>query len=123
MLNQVAEIVNNIEDRDERNNISASIQILAGLRFNQEIISSLFREEIMEESVVYQNILQKGEQKGKQSEALTMIMRPIKRRFGTINPQLESRIRSLSVAKLEDLSEVLFDVSSLADLQSWLDAN
>jgi Domain of unknown function (DUF4351) len=52
-----------------------------------------------------------------------MIMRPIKRRFSTVEPQLESQISSLSVAKLEDLSEVLLDITSLVDLQNWLDSN
>ena len=81
----------------------------------------------MQESVVYQDILQRGidrgEQRGKQSEAFSINMRLIKRRFGQIESQLEAQISSLSVAKLEDLSEVLLDITSLVDLQSWLESN
>jgi predicted transposase YdaD len=119
LLERVAQKAFEIEDITTRNNISASISILAGLRFERELISSLFREEIMQESVIYQDILQRGEKR----ESVRMIMRPIKRRFGTIEPQLESQISSLSVAKLEDLNEVLLDITSLAELQNWLDSN
>jgi predicted transposase YdaD len=81
----------------------------------------------MQESVIYQDILQRGidrgEQRGEKRESLKINMRLIKRRFSTIEPQLESQISSLSVAKLEDLSEVLLDITSLVDLQSWLDSN
>jgi predicted transposase YdaD len=77
----------------------------------------------MQESVVYQDILQRGEQRGEKRESLKINMRLIKRRFGTIEPQLESQISSLSVAKLEDLNLALFQINSLAELQNWLDSN
>jgi predicted transposase YdaD len=36
------------------------------LRFEKDVIQQLFREEIMQESVIYQDILQKGKWEGKQ---------------------------------------------------------
>jgi predicted transposase YdaD len=77
----------------------------------------------MQESVIYQDILKRGEKRGEKSEAFSINMRLIKRRFGQIESQLEAQISSLSVAKLEDLSEVLLDITSLVDLQSWLESN
>ena len=100
--------------------ISACTQILAGLRFKKDLIQHLFREEIMQESVIYQDILQKGEQRGKKQEALALIMRQLVRRLGAIAPQLEDQIRGLSVPQLEDLGEALLDFSSETDLTSWL---
>ncbi|MTJ29250.1 hypothetical protein [Aphanizomenon flos-aquae] len=43
---------------------SRFFEILAGLRFEKNLIRQLLSEDIMQESVIYQDILQKGEQKG-----------------------------------------------------------
>jgi predicted transposase YdaD len=109
-----------IEEIDQRQNISACVQILAGLQFEKNIIQQLFREEIMQESVIYQDILQKGDQRGKKQEAIALIMRQLARRIGVINPQLEEQIRSLSITQLEDLGEALLDCSNQTDLTGWL---
>ncbi len=74
----------------------------------------------MQESVIYQDILQKGEQKGKKQEALALILRQLPRRIGPVTPQLQEQIRSLSVPQLEDLGEALLDFSSETDLINWL---
>ena len=65
LLNQVAQSVSNIEE-SERGTIAACTEILAGLRFNNDLIEQLFREEIMRESVVYQRILQEGREAGRE---------------------------------------------------------
>lgn len=127
LLQQVAEQLANIEAPDERQNLSACIEILAGLRFNTTLIRQLFREEIMRESVIYQEIIQRGEQQGLQQglgqEALAYTMRLLNRRVGEINAQLQARIRLLSVVQLENLGEALLDFSDVSDLVAWLDAH
>ncbi|MEB3826060.1 DUF4351 domain-containing protein, partial [Phormidium sp. CCY1219] len=57
---------------------------------------------------------------GKKQEAIAMIMRPLNRRFGTIEPEVMERIRALSTSQLEDLNEALFDFSEVSDLVTWL---
>lgn len=124
LLEQVAASVDMIEVTDERQNISACVQVLAGLRFDKGLIQQLFREEIMQESVIYQDILQKGlqqgEERGKKQEALQLILRLLKRRFGAIEPEIEEQIRALSITRLEDLAEALLDFSSHSDLVNYL---
>ncbi|MEH2377453.1 MAG: DUF4351 domain-containing protein [Nostoc sp.] len=124
LLEQVAASVDMIEEADERQNISACVQVLAGLRFDKNVIKQLFREEIMQESVIYQDILQKGlqqgEERGKKQEALQLIMRLLTRRFGAIEPEIEQQIRTLSIAQLEELAEALLDFSSQSDLVNYL---
>ncbi|MHC5824551.1 MAG: Rpn family recombination-promoting nuclease/putative transposase, partial [Nostoc sp.] len=128
LLTQVAASVDMIEETDERQNISACVQVLAGLRFDKSLITQLFREEIMQESVIYQDILQKGlqqglqqgEERGKKQEALQLIMRLFTRRFTAIEPEIEQQIRTLSIAQLEDLAEALLDFSSQSDLVNYL---
>ena len=78
----------------------------------------------MQESVIYQDILQKGlqqgEERGKKQEALQLILRQLKRRFASIEPEIEQQIRTLSIAQLEDLAEALLDFSSQSDLVNYL---
>ena len=59
LLQQVAGRVSQLES-SQRQEVSAYTEILAGLKFKQDLIKRLFREDIMQESVIYQDILQKG---------------------------------------------------------------
>ncbi len=74
----------------------------------------------MQESVIYQDILQKGEQRGLQRGEATVILRLLTRRFGAINPEIEQQIRALSTTQLENLAEALLDFSSQTDLINYL---
>ncbi|MCT7987895.1 DUF4351 domain-containing protein [Laspinema olomoucense] len=74
----------------------------------------------MQESVIYQDILQKGLNQGKKQEAIAMIMRPITRRFGSLEPDIRDSIDALTTAQLEDLNEALFDFTEVTDLVTWL---
>ncbi|MEH1960656.1 MAG: DUF4351 domain-containing protein [Nostoc sp.] len=74
----------------------------------------------MQESVIYQDILQKGEERGKKQEALQLIMRLLTHRFAAIEPEIEQQIRTLSIAQLEELAEALLDFSSQNDLVNYL---
>jgi len=65
--------------------------------------------------------LEQGLEQGRQREALSLILRQLNRRIGGIAPDLEAKIRSLSVDKLEELGEALLDFSNVADLVTWLD--
>ncbi|MBW4627242.1 MAG: DUF4351 domain-containing protein [Brasilonema octagenarum HA4186-MV1] len=120
LLEQVAAAVDMIESREERQNISACVQVLAGLRFPKNLMRQLFREEIMQESVIYQDILQKGKEQGKKQEALELILRLLTRRFGVIESEVQQQIRSLSITQLEELAEALLDFSNPSDLVNYL---
>ena len=58
LLEQVAAAVDRIEEPLAFTNISACTQLLAGLRFDQRLITELFPEDVMQESVIYQKIIQ-----------------------------------------------------------------
>ena len=119
LLAQVADRVANIEETQQRQNLAACVYVLAGLRFDKSLIRQLFREEIMLESVTYQDILEQGQRR----EAISMIMRLLTRRIGLITPEIQARIQSLSIAQLEDLGEALLDFSQPTDLTTWLDSH
>jgi predicted transposase/invertase (TIGR01784 family) len=123
LLAQVAERTATIPDRGQRQNITGCAEILAGLRFEKDLIRQFFREEIMRESVIYQDILQRGLQQGrregKQEGEVDLITRQLTRRLGEINSLLIERIRGLSTEQLEELGVALLDFSNMADLMAW----
>lgn len=74
----------------------------------------------MRESVIYQEIIQRGLQQGRQEEELAVVLRLLTRRFGTMEPEIQERLRQLSTNQLENLAEALLDFSSATDLTNWL---
>jgi len=116
LLSQISENVAKIVDRETKQDIAAYTEILAGLRFEKKLIRQLLSEEIMQESVIYQDIFQKGEQRGEQRT----VIRQLNRRFVEIDLSLLNRVRMLTVDKLDDLAEALLDFSEVADLVTWL---
>jgi predicted transposase/invertase (TIGR01784 family) len=125
LLAQVAEQVDRISDREQRQNIAGCAEILAGLRFEKDLIRQFFREDIMRESVIYQDILQQGvqqgRQEGRQEGEVALITRQLTRRLGDLDLLLIERIRGLSTLALEELGVALLDFSNAADLMAWFD--
>ncbi|NER90936.1 DUF4351 domain-containing protein, partial [Moorena sp. SIO3A2] len=128
LLEQVAAAVDRIEEPLAFTNISACTQLLAGLRFDQRLITELFPEDVMQESVIYQKIIQKGhklgllegKREGRQEEGYSIVIRQLTRRFGSVSDQLQQGIQKLSVAQLEELSEALLDFETVTDIAVWL---
>lgn len=63
-LKAVAKQIDEITDRKLRSNVAAATAIISGLTLGKEIIQRLLRREIMEESVIVQDLLLEGEIKG-----------------------------------------------------------
>ena len=128
LLRQVAAQIGRLESEQQRQELSTYTQIFAGLKFKQPLIRQIFREGMMRESVIYQEILQEGVQKGleqgleqgRQVEASALTLRLLSRRLGGVDPALAMRIRGLSVEQLEALAEALLDFDTVADLERWL---
>jgi predicted transposase YdaD len=117
LLSQVAREVAKIEDNDTRQNTASYTEILAGLRFEKTLIRQLLSEDIMQESVIYQDILQKGEQKG----AFKLLNRQLNRRFGQVDSSTIARIQALNIEQLEMLEEDFLSFSDVSNLVDWLD--
>lgn len=116
LLEQVASQVAKIEEVDQQRNVSAYTQLLAGLRFEKDLIRQVFRGTVMRESVIYQEIYQEGRQEGERA----LVLRLLIRRFGSIPAALQTQIEALSLAQLEELGEALLSFATIADLTVWL---
>ena len=125
LLTQVAAEVAKIEAIEQRRNVLAAVQIIAGLRYDKTLIQQLLREDIMRESVIYQDILQQGiqqgVQRGREEGEASLIIRQLTRRFGELPPQLPQQIRSLSLTQLDALGEELLDFTEIAEVIAFIE--
>ncbi|MDY7005306.1 MAG: Rpn family recombination-promoting nuclease/putative transposase [Cyanobacteriota bacterium] len=61
-----------------------------------------------------------AEQKGRTKEAIALIIRQLKKRFGEVPENLKNQLSDLSLEELENLSEEIFDFTTFDDLSNWL---
>ncbi len=97
----------------------AKLFFLAGLKFEKDLIRKFLSEDIMQESVIYQDIEEKGEKKGK----LSFCMLLLNQRFGELESSIVEKVEVLSVEKLEALGVALLNISEIDDLIAWLEEN
>ena len=108
-------------------------RIFAGLRYSKDLVQHILRRtDMLEESVIYQEILergmsrglreghQQGLQEGRQEGESTIVLRLLTRRFGTLTPYMHRRVATLSSAQLEQLGEELLDFPNRKALSDWL---
>ena len=144
LLRQVATEIDSIGDRRTQSNVAASAAILAGLVLDKGLIQQILRREMMQESVIYQDIkaegwqegrqeglqeglqegrqegLQEGRQEGRRQEALALVLRLLSRRVGVLPEATRSAVVTLSLAQIESLGEALLEFTDRSDLQTWL---
>jgi hypothetical protein len=51
---------------------------------------------------------------------IAIILRQLQRKVGELDPEVETQVRELQVAQLEELSEALLDFEHMGDLTDWL---
>ena len=74
----------------------------------------------MKGSVIYQDILQKGERKGEIKEALKLVMLQLNQRFPNLEERLTNKVQTLSLNDLEDWAMSLLEFKDINDLDAWL---
>ncbi|NEP24721.1 MAG: DUF4351 domain-containing protein [Moorea sp. SIO3I6] len=65
---------------------------------------------------------QEGILEGRQEGAERLLLRLLNRRFGDLSPEIQARVKGLSVEKLEQLMDLAIDVESLEQLADHLPA-
>ncbi len=125
-LRQVASRIDAIPEQRTQANLAASAALLGGLVLKKDFIHQVLRREIMQQSVIYQEwreeFLQEGKIEGKLEGELSLVLRQLSRRFGSIS-NAQAQIQALSLPQIEALGEALLDFSTPDDLANWLQAN
>jgi predicted transposase YdaD len=133
LLSEVAERIRRIASRERRREALNWSRVLAGLRYDKGLIIRILKEsDMLEESVIYQDIFQKGERRGEQrgeqrglqegamQEARKVALRQLEIRFGNLSVSARRRIERLDLEQLEGLCEDLLDFKTRDDLTRWL---
>jgi predicted transposase/invertase (TIGR01784 family) len=120
ILRQVTEEIEKVTDRREKSNLAAATSILAGLELTEEVIRRLMGSPVMRESTMYQSILREGRTEGRVEGERELVLKLLNRKVGGLSPQLQAKVSSLAIDRLESLGEALLDFQSIADLESWL---
>jgi Domain of unknown function (DUF4351) len=84
------------------------------------------QELIMQLSPLYLAEIQAAEDRGRQigeRHEEVLIMRLLNRRVGSISLQLQEKIKTLPLERLDDLGEALLDFVGIEDLTNWLETN
>lgn len=95
-------------------------------KLNRQEIEAMFTFNDLKNTRVYQDAKQEGLQLGEQmglQRQVAMLLRMLTRKFGKLSPRTKNRITKLSVTQLENLAEVIFDLQTVADLNTWLRNN
>jgi len=124
LLKSVATRLGKIEPPERRRDQTNLSQLLAGLLYNHIDVYRLLREsEMLEESSVYQDILRKGERKGRQEGIQEVVFRQLNLVLGKISTRTRHQIEKLDVDDLKILSEALITFKTERDLTNWLKEN
>jgi len=91
-------------------------------RETSQFQTSLVQAQLQEQEVVME-IVTSWMREGMHEEALTLVLRQLRRRVGPLDTAYEEQIRRLSLKALEDLSEALLDFTQVAHVATWLQAH
>ncbi len=82
-----------------------------GLRYSRDAVSVLLRGFAnMEESTTYQEIIEKGLEKGRLEEARGLLLRQARKRLGAPTREAEADLNAIyDIQRLEDLVDRLLD--------------
>ncbi len=83
-----------------------------------DITQSRFYQEVV--AVGREEGLQAGLQEGLRVGEADLILRQLTRKYGTLTPEVNQQIKSLTIAELGDLGEALLDFVEMSDLEAWL---
>ena len=101
--------------------IQKAFKIAREDNFTQEELKELQKQELWIQD--QQIAIEIAREQVTKTAQLSLILRQLVRRLGTIQPETENSIRQLSVEELENLGEAVLDFNHPSDLTAWLQAN
>ena len=91
------------------------------LLFNAQADTLLTRKEKTKVMELTTSWKEEGLRQGRQEGRRQVVLRLLHRRCGSLPRAIESKVRLLPAASLENLAEAVLDFSALADLERWLE--
>ena len=120
LLGAVAAQIKRIKLPEQRREAVNASRVFAGLRYDRGLINRILKEsDMLEESVIYQDIFQKGAQQGLQHER-HLVLRMLERLLGKLPVKVRKQVEQLDFEQLATLGEALFDFTTEKELVAWL---
>lgn len=132
LLTQVAARAKRIKSRARQRDLLNASRVFAGLRYDKTLVNRILREsDMLEQSVIYQDILERGIQKGEvrglqqgKLEGLqheqNLLLRMLERRLGKVPRTAQKHIEQLDFDQLGELGIALLDFTTGKELTAWL---
>ncbi|MGV0026877.1 Rpn family recombination-promoting nuclease/putative transposase [Phormidesmis priestleyi] len=104
--------------------IVTSIMVYKFSTLSQAEVREMLGLNLTEEPRAIREAKEEGREEGREVEAIALITRQLTRRLRQeLSEEMRSRLATLPLPILEDLSEALLDFTTLADLEHWLATN
>lgn len=76
--------------------------------------------EVIAQTSLYQEVLRRGKEEGREEEIRRVLLKQLTKRFGEPDANTVESINELSVEQAENLAEAIFDLQTREDLNNWL---
>jgi predicted transposase/invertase (TIGR01784 family) len=111
-------------ERTDIIDIVTAIMVYKFSRLSRAEVRAMIGLNLSEEPRAIREAKEEGREEGREEEALALVTRQLTRRLQQNLPEaVRSRLTTLPLPILEDLSEDLLDFTTLADLENWLAAH
>lgn len=116
--NILYECVRRIRSESNHEELETTLALFALMRLDAEAVARIMRWSmtVLEKSPIYQQIIEKGENKA----LVRSIMRVLKRRFGDVPGTIQIQLEQTSVETLETLLDEVFELLDLAAFEARL---
>jgi predicted transposase/invertase (TIGR01784 family) len=101
--------------------IQKALKLASENNFTQQELTELEKQELWVHD--QQSEINLAREQATKTAQLSLILRQMVRRLGTIEPEIENSIRQLSVVQLENLGDAVLDFKNLSELAAWLQTN
>ncbi|WP_373537587.1 Rpn family recombination-promoting nuclease/putative transposase [Microcoleus sp.] len=101
--------------------IEKALRMASEDKFTEEELNELQNQELWIED--QQIAIELAKEQVTKAAHLSLILRQVVRRLGTIQPETENCIRQLGVQELQELGDAVLDFQQQSDLTAWLQAN
>jgi predicted transposase YdaD len=125
----VQRALNQLRQDEQLVELESLLAFFASFVLGSEVVRQIMRWDmaVLRESPWYQEILREGErlgeQRGRQEEGRSLILKLLTRQVGQLSPDTIAQVEALSIDQLEALGEALLDFTQASDLGNWLDQN
>ena len=97
-------------------------RMLAGLVYAKDIVYEILRgSNMLEESVVYQDVLQQGVRRGRRAGKAESLLELIALRFGRVSPKQKKQIENLSLQQIKELFRAVVSFRDKSEVTEWLE--